>query len=180
MPLRDHFRPPLAGRTKWGGFHGAWPTLIVADLNRRLPAQYVAEPRVQLGTSFEVDVGALEEDASGRSGTAAGVTTAEGAEGEGGVATAVWAPPRPTFGVTTEPPGQDEYEVRVYDTEMGRRLVAAVEIVSAANKGRPDHRQAFVAKCAALLRHGVSVAIVDLVTTRQFNLYGELLDLLGQ
>jgi hypothetical protein len=177
MPLRDHFRPPLASRTKWGGFHGAWPTLIVADLNRRLPARYVAEPRVQLGTSFEVDIGALEEDASGGSGTADGATTAEG---EGGVARAVWAPPRPTFGVTTEPPGQDEYEVRVYDRELGRRLVAAVEIVSEANKDRPDNRQAFVAKYAALLRHGVSVAIVDLVTTRQFNLYGDLLRLVGQ
>src|SRR4051794_36423714 len=150
MPLREHFRPPLAGRTKRGGFHGAWPTLIVVDLNRRLPARYVAEPRVQLRTSFEVDVGALDEDVGGR----ADATAAERVEGDGGVATAVWAPPRPTFGVTTEPPGQDEYEVRVYDLELDRRIVAAVEIVSEANKDRPDHRQAFVAKCAVLLRHG--------------------------
>jgi hypothetical protein len=37
-----------------------------------------------------------------------------------------------------------------------------------------------VAKCAALLQQRVSVAIVDLVTIRQFNLYGDLLELIGQ
>jgi len=58
--------------------------------------------------------------------------------------------------------------------------VAAIEIVSPANKDRPEHRQVFVAKCAALLRQGVSVVIVDLVTVRQFNLYGELLELIEQ
>src|SRR5262249_50215102 len=36
------------------------------------------------------------------------------------------------------------------------------------------------AKCAALLQQHVSVALVDLVTTRQFNLYVELLELIGQ
>ena len=68
----------------------------------------------------------------------------------------------------------------VYDVKRHRRLVAAVEIVSPANKDRPEHRRVFVAKCAALLRQQVCVAIVDLVTTRQFNLYGDLLELIGQ
>jgi hypothetical protein len=70
--------------------------------------------------------------------------------------------------------------VRIYDTWRYRRLVAVVEIVSPANKDRPEHRRAFVAKCAALLQQHVSVAIVDLVTTRQNNLYGDLLELIGQ
>jgi hypothetical protein len=74
----------------------------------------------------------------------------------------------------------DEYEVRVYDTEHERTLVAAIEIVSPANKDRPEHRRLFVTKCAELLRRQVSVSIVDLVTTRQFNLYADLLDLIGQ
>src|SRR5262249_7786082 len=52
-------------------------------------------------------------------------------------------------------------------------------IVSPANKDRPEHRRLFVAKCAALLREQVSVAIVDVVTTREFNLYGDLLELIG-
>lgn len=82
--------------------------------------------------------------------------------------------------VVTDLPELDEYEVRVYDTKRGRRLVAAIEIVSPANKDRPEHRRAFVAKCAALLLNRVSVSIIDLVTTRNFNLYRDLLELIGQ
>lgn len=70
--------------------------------------------------------------------------------------------------------------MRVYDTRHQRRLVAAVEIVSPANRDRPEARRFFAARCAALLRQHVSVAIVDVVTTRQFNLYGDLLELIGQ
>lgn len=58
--------------------------------------------------------------------------------------------------------------------------MAAVEIVSPANKDRPETRRAFVIKCAALLQNQVSVTIIDLVTTRNFNLYCELLELMGQ
>ena len=86
----------------------------------------------------------------------------------------------PTLAVATDLPAVDEYEVRVYDTRSGRRLVAAVEIVSPANKDRPENRRAFVAKCAALLQNRVCVAIIDLVTTRTSNLYGELMELFGQ
>src|SRR5947208_3896156 len=133
--------------------------MLVAALSGRLPPGYVAGPRVHLGAYFEIDVSTYQEDAS--------PAPAPSEEG-GGVATAVWAPPRPTFEVATDLPEQDEYEVRVYDTKRHRRLVAVVEIVSPANKDRPEHRRAFVAKCAALLQQHVSVAIVDLVTTRQF------------
>jgi hypothetical protein len=90
------------------------------------------------------------------------------------------APSCPTLDVVTDLPAQDEYEVRVYDTERDQRLVAAIELVSPANKDRPEHRHAFVSKCAALLQHQVSVTIVDVVTTRAFNLYAELLDVIGQ
>jgi hypothetical protein len=72
------------------------------------------------------------------------------------------------------------YEVRVFDRERGSRLVAVVELVSPANKDRPEHRRAFVAQCAALLQEQVAVAIVDVVTARHFNLYGELLELIGE
>ena len=173
MPLRDHFRPPLADRRSWEGFHGSWPAMIVVGLNRRLPQRYVAEPQVHLGSSVEIDVATYEEDEADLA------SAGEGDDG-GGVATAVWAPPRPTLAVATDLPALDEYEVRVYDTKTGRRLVAAVEIVSPANKDRPEHRRAFVAKCAALLQDRVCVAIVDLVTTRTSNLYRDLLELFGQ
>ncbi|HQU44024.1 MAG TPA: hypothetical protein PK867_14490 [Pirellulales bacterium] len=81
--------------------------------------------------------------------------------------------------MATDLPAADVYEVLVYDRRRHARLVAAVEIVSPANKDRPESRRAFVAKCARLLRERVSVAIVDIVTTRTPNLYAELLDFLG-
>lgn len=175
MPLRDHFRPPLDDIASWEELHGQWPAMIVMALNRKLPPRYVAAPRVHLGPYMEIDVSAYDKDER----AAFAATTGPG-EGEGGVATAVWAPPRPTLDVITNLPDQDEYEVRIYDTKRHRRLVAAVEIVSPANKDRPENRRAFVTKCAALLQQGVSVAIVDLVTTRQFNLYGDLLEQIGE
>jgi hypothetical protein len=73
---------------------------------------------------------------------------------------------------------QYEYAVLVYDQDRGRHLVAAVEIVSPANKDRGLNRQAFITKCAALLQQGVCVSIVDLVTIRRANLYTELLKFL--
>ena len=45
---------------------------------------------------------------------------------------------------------------------------------------RPEHRRLFVAKCAELLRQQISVAIVDLVTTRHADLYSDLLELIGR
>jgi len=147
--------------------------MIALALNRRLPRRFVAAPQVHLGAFAQIDVTAFEQEAD-ETGFLAG------ANGNGGVATAVWAPPRPTFSVATDLPAQDEYEVRVYDTKHARRLVAAVELVSPANKDRPEHRRAFVAKCVALLQNQVSVTIVDLVTIRSDNLYAEMLEVIGQ
>ena len=94
------------------------------------------------------------------------------------VATATWAPPQPTLDMDTDLTEQYEYEVLAFDQSRGRQLVAAVEIVSPANKDRPENRQAFVAKCAALLQQRVCLSIVDLLTTRYFNLYADLLELI--
>lgn len=172
MPLRDHFRPPVSDRASWEALHGAWPVTIVYDLNKRLPARYTASPRVRLGTAFELDVAATDLYASS-------VQSVGAADSNGGVATAVWAPAEPTLAIETDLPGQPEYEVRVFDNER-RRVVAAVEFVSPGNKDRPEHRRTFAAKCAALLKEGISVTVVDPVTTRKANLYAELLDLLGE
>jgi len=171
MPLRDHFRPPLINRTSWEGLHGGWPMVIVQHLGRTLPEQYVAEPRVHLGSQVEVDVAAYDR--------VSGQTTDPRPAGSG-MASTVWAPAEPTLAVETELADTDEYEVRVYDAERGRHLVAAIEIISPANKDRPESRAQFVAKCEALLRQRVSVVLVDLVTVRDFNLYAELLEWIGQ
>lgn len=171
MPLRDHFRPPVDLVASWEGFHGGWPMVVVQHLRRRLPAGYVAEPRVHLGTQVEIDIATFEKDEP--------LSAPAFNEGNGGVATAVWAPPKPSITIETALPENNEYEVRIYDARHGRRLVAAIEIISPANKDRPEHRNVFVAKCVALLRKGVAVSIVDLVTVRHFNLYAELLAFIG-
>jgi hypothetical protein len=172
MPLRDHFRPPLDDQRHWEGFHATWPVMMVAELRRKLPKRFFAEPRVHSGASVEADVATFKEE-----GEVVVATTHEG--GNGGVATAVWAPPRPTLTATTDLPMQPGYEVLVFDAKRKCRLVAAVEIVTPANKDRPEHRRVFAAKCAGLLRERVSVVIVDIVTTRSHNLYAELLELIG-
>ena len=153
MPLRDHFRPPVSLQATWDALHGMWPAEIVRQLRQRLPQGYVAAPTVHPGSQVEVDVTASERDD---------------------------ASPKPTVAVETEVPDYDEYSVRIYDAERGRQLVATIELVSPGNKDRPEKRNAFVGKCAALLRKGVAVSIVDVVTPRQFNLYAELLHFLGQ
>src|SRR5213083_2784423 len=107
MPLRDHFRPPLDHQHSWDELHGQWPAMIVLQLSGILPDGYVAAPSVRLGGAFEIDVSR-----------------------PGGVATAPWAPPAPTLTLETDLPQQDEYEVLVYVARHGRRLVAAIEIVS--------------------------------------------------
>ncbi|HJT31662.1 MAG TPA: DUF4058 family protein [Pirellulales bacterium] len=171
MPLRDHFRPPLDDKRHWQGMHGMWPAMIVASLRKKLPKGYFAEPTVQSGRSAEIDVSTFEDLDEAIGSVAAG--------NGGGVATAVWAPPRPTLSVVTGLPAQDVYEVRVYDERRRTRLVAAIEIVSPANKDRPENRRLLAAMCAGLLRERVSVVIVDIVTTRTANLYGELLELVN-
>jgi hypothetical protein len=173
MPLRDHFRPPLDNIASWEGFHGGWPMVIVQQLRKQLPAGYIAEPRVHSGSQVEIDVATFEKD--DHSPISGGATAVE----NGGVATAVWAPSRPSLVVETTLPDYDEYEVRIYDAQRGRHLVAAIKIVSPANKDRPEHRNTFVAKCAVLLQKGVAVSIVDIVTIRHFNLYAEVLAFLG-
>ncbi len=144
--------------------------VIVQKLGRVLPDRYIAEPRVHPGSQAEVDVATLDRFENEETDRAA----------DEGQASRAWAQGQPTLAVKTELSDPDEYEVRVYDAEHGRRLVAAVEIISPANKDRPESRGQFVAKCDALLRQGVSIVLVDLVTMRNFNLYAQLLEWVGE
>lgn len=171
MPLRDHFRPPVSRQVSWEEIHGGWPMVIVQQLKKQLPPGFVSGPKVHSGSQIEIDIAAYERDDAPR-----GFSDS----GDGGVATAAWTLAEPSVAVETEIADDDEYEVRIYDAERERTLVAVIELVSPANKDRPQKRNAFVGKCAALLRAGVAVSIVDVVTTRQFNLYTELMAFLGQ
>ncbi|WP_439620252.1 DUF4058 family protein [Gemmata sp.] len=169
MPLRDHFRSPVNDTHSWDEVHGQWPGEIVRDLTTILPAGFRAAPKVHLGSAFEVDVGGYDLDSRDPD----AVPDPRGSP-------ATLAALSPTLTVEAELSDQDEYEVRIYDTERGRQLVAAIEIVSPANKDRPNTREVFVGKVASLLQQGVCVSLVDLVTVRQANLYAELLTLLGR
>jgi len=140
--------------------------MIVRELIETLPEPYFAVPGVHLGTLYEIDVGNyrdLEPE------------SADLDAGEGGVAVATYAPPKPTLTLEPALPDQDTYEVRIYDSRRNRRLVAAIEIVSPSNKDRPDSRTAFVSKVATLLKNDICVSIVDVVSTSHFNLYAELM-----
>jgi hypothetical protein len=169
MPLRDHFRSPLDDKHSWDELHGGWPMMIVRQLVEVLPEPYFAAPSVHLRTTFEVDIGTYREFAEETSG---------GEIGEGGVAVATYAPPRPTLSTEPQLPDQDVYRVRIFDSRRTRRLVAAIEILSPSNKDRPESRGMVVSKVAELLKQDICVSLVDVVSTSGFNLYAELLGFL--
>jgi hypothetical protein len=164
MPLLDHFHPPLHGPRRWEGFHHAWATLIAQHLNQGiLPPDYYAEPEITVGPEMEIDVATLELPAT------------EKASPSGA---AVWAPPRPEISAKVSFARLDGYEVRVYQDLGGAELRAAVELISPANKDRVGSRRTFAAKCAGYLKHGLGVALVDIVTARTANLHKEVFDTL--
>lgn len=168
MPLRDHFRSPVNDTHSWDEVHGQWPGEIVRTLRGILPPGFRAGPNIHLGSPFEVDVSTYDLDTR--------ETSYESSDGGTALATA----PAPTLSVEADLSEQDVYEVQIYDTERGRRLVAAIELVSPSNKDRAETRDVFVGKVASLLQKGVCVSIVDLVTVRLANLYAELMEMLGR
>jgi hypothetical protein len=166
MPLLDHFRGNLRRRRHWESFHSSWATFIAQQLNRGvLPKNCIAEVQVSLGVQLEADVTAEQE-----------LHQDNGAEGD--TATTVWAPARPTLNVAVDFADIDLFEVQVVREDRDLRVVAAIELVSPANKDRPDSRRAFAAKCLAYLHQGVGVVVVDVVTERAANLHAEVFALL--
>lgn len=164
MALFDHFRPPVDDELPWDSLHSGWASNIAVRLNEQwLSSDFVALEHTRRGPHVEIDVGTFERIAS--------KTETNG----GGVATlpATYSPPA----VATVIPAifPDRFEVQVFTLREGRRLVAAIELISPANEDRPEERRAFLAKCANYLAQGVSVVILDIVTTRRANLHNELL-----
>lgn len=174
MPLRDHFHPPLSDYKAWTSVHSGWAFVIAQRLNGAvLPDRFESDHLVHHGNQIAIDVATYEEDAGpslfGRNGTAGGVATAP----------VVYAPPAPVLSGEVEFAEPDLYEIRVRKAVGGWKLVAAVELVSPANKDRPEHRRAFAVKCGSYLQQGVSVVVVDVVTERHANLHADLVGLLG-
>jgi hypothetical protein len=141
---------------------------LADDLNRLLPPRFLAESLVHAGTSVSGDVVEWE------------LTHDPGMEGNGagGVAVQAWAPPAVTQTIALSFP--DEIQVQVYDLHLDRRLVGVIELVSPSNKHDEAERRSFAGKCAAYLKRGVGLIVVDVVTSRKVNLHRDLLDLLDQ
>jgi hypothetical protein len=172
MPLFDHFHPPLEDEVPWTTLHAGWATRIADDLNERwLTSDYLAAEIATSGLHPEIDVATYEKPSvslAAAPGDGAGVAT---------LARPTWqvADPVLSFAVTFP----EVIEVRIY-TELGRRkLVAVIELVSPSNKDRPGERRAFAAKTAAYLQQGVSVVVIDIVTSKRFNLHNEIVQLLA-
>jgi hypothetical protein len=168
MPLRDHFRSPLNDAWPWDSVHANWATKIADQLNAGpLPPDYHAISLIKRGQEVEIDVAALRDEASP-------TPSSE----QGGAATAVWSPPRPSAATPVQFDEEDLFEVQVIRRFGGAQLRAAIELVSPSNKDRPSSRRAFVVKCSSYLFQGVAVVVIDVVTERLANLHAELLRLL--
>lgn len=174
MPLRDHFHAPLKTERHWGSFHAMWITTIAERLNERLPERYFAEAQVHAGASIEIDVGTFRDedhDAAPRNGQPS-VTANDGGGTALAVMPEVFTSTEPDLSVGTEL--ADDREIRVFNDVGGSRLVAAIELISPANKDRPESRQAFATKCASYLHNSIAVVIIDIVTERHANLHDEI------
>jgi hypothetical protein len=160
--LLDHFRSPLKDVRPWTGFHGLWAGKLASAISRRLPDGWFAAPTVHW--DIEIDVAAFDQSERSR--------PADRDEG-------TLAIPEPTktiaFAFAT-----DVVEVQVY-RDLGELILAgAIEFVSPANKDRPESREAFVAKCDALLRDEAGLVMIDIVTSRRANLHADLMERLGE
>ncbi|HYV38847.1 MAG TPA: DUF4058 family protein [Gemmataceae bacterium] len=166
MPLLNHFVPPLVASHPWRSFHNAWAATIARQLNEGvLPPSFYAMPTSDFGGPVEIDVATLQEEA----------VDGKWAPADSG---ALWMPPAAAMTVAVEFPVLDLIEVQVFHDDGERRLTAAIELISPANKDRPATRKAFAVKCASYLNEGASVVVVDVVTGRRANLHAELVQLL--
>ena len=156
MPVVDHFSPKIRAISRFHSFHNAWATHIAGDLNAILPENFIAEPNVQIGSLIEIDVQASE------------LLT----EGENRLIRQYQVPPTTTSLPVSFP---DETEIYIVDLDAARQTVGVIEIVSPANKDKPQHRDTFIAKCLNLISQGISLIIVDIVTVRLFNFHNELM-----
>lgn len=166
MPLLDHFHAPMHA-SLWASFRSAWAAAVMERLNAILPRRFLAVCHIHLGRHVESDIAEFDtgsiHDVSGN--------------GEGGAATATYAPPVATHVMPAVFP--DDLEVQIVDQRDGLNLAAVVELVSPSNKDRDEGRRAFADKCATYLQRGIGLVVVDVVTTRHANLHNRLIERLA-
>ena len=167
MPLLDHFHAPLDKRYHWESFHANWATRIADGIAAVLPPDFQVEEHCHGGPNMEIDIATYQEKeaASGRNGTHATTQTIS-----------TWTPPAAEFTMPAVFP--DSFEIRVLSTLGGLTLVGAIELISPGNKDRSENRRAFAVKCMSYLQQGVSLVIIDVVTSRKANLHNEILGLM--
>lgn len=158
MPLHDHFRPPVSLRKSWESIHNGWAFVIAQRLNGTiLPARFEATPKIHLSSH-------IEEEGS----------PPLIVEDENTIPIQTYAPPAPPLAAEVVMADADTFEINVYKQDGGWKLIAAIELVSPANKDRSSHRRAFATKVASYLQQGVSVVTVDVVTERTANLHEDV------
>jgi hypothetical protein len=169
VPLLDHFHPPLYPQHAWESFHANWATKIADALTDLLPPEFLVEEHIHLGPAFEIDVAAIEKDDLPENSDSGGVLIASRT-------LQTYSPPAPHRTIAAAFP--DTFEIRIFNTTAGLTLVGAVELVSPGNKDRVRQRRAFATKCASYLASGVSLVVVDVVTSRRANLHNETVRLM--
>ena len=164
MPLLDHFHAPFSPTHRWESLHARWAVAISDALNEILPARFFAETQVHLGNRAEADVVEFEER-----------STTNGTPG--GLATAIYAPPKPVL--TFQGPSEQDVTVEVRDRERDARVAAVIELLSPGNKDRDETRRGFAAKMVSYLRLGAGLIVIDVVTSRSGNPHDDLVAILN-
>jgi hypothetical protein len=171
MPLLDHFHAPLDQDFPWDGFHATWATRLADRLNDHwLPPEFIAIEQTRAGSPVEIDVATLQRIAGRQPEPGNGPATAT-------LPPQVWAPPDPARTFAAVFP--ENVAIRVFNTTAGLTLVGAIELVSPSNKDRPEERRAFATKCASYLYQGISLIVMDVVTSRRANLHNEMIGLMA-
>ena len=167
MPLRDHFHPPLTKPTTWEGFHGIGPWMLVQHLAKRLPLRdTVPSPRPP-GAQIEIDVATFETDSANLPAVRTVATASPGSP---------LNPPLPSRPTCLQPTNtQSAFMTRNEVGGSSRRSRSSVPPTRTAwNTGRRSSPS--VRRCCARASRCPSI---DLVTSRHFNLYADLLKLIG-
>ncbi|MBA4064197.1 MAG: hypothetical protein C0501_10875 [Isosphaera sp.] len=159
MPIRDHFRPPVGNRLPWESLFNGWASGIADVLNGPyLPEEYVGLEYVTLHGRPEVDARSFSDPATASQGFV--------------------RPPPPPPHQTRPMALPDSVEVRVRDREW-KTFVAAVVLVTPANKGTTASRLGLAARCVGYLQRGMGVAVVVVVTTGEGNIHNDICGMLG-
>ena len=150
MPLRDHFRPPL-------------DKVLGGKLHWHLARGYRAAVAKEILRAMLVGAASIPVRKS-RSMSRCSTRANRSCQRERGRETAVWlqrrSPSSPVSMSKSRCPTTTSTR-SACTTDTDRMLVAAIEIVSPANKDRPEHRNVFLATARWLLQKPVAVSIVD-------------------